>query len=208
MLGAQDSLEAQTDTTRHAAGGLIIGMDLARIYVTSLKPVNLNAEISLGYAVTDNLRAETEMGYLDVAFDDPEYSYSLEGYYYRLGADWNVFKREPGELHELFFGAMYGFTSYTHEASAIVIDDGYWGSGEGSLPLSRNMAQWIELRGGMRVELFKNLFLGYTVRFRIFVTDKTDPLLEPYLIPGYGKSGKSSAIGMSYSLFYRIPLKQ
>lgn len=199
------SVFAQPDTTR-SVRGISLGLDLSRFLVTVLEPVHNNFEFSLGFSVTDNIQLQAEGGYLNVDFSDSTYIYKQSGSYYRFGAEYNMLKRQPGELDQVYLGLMYGYSPYSHEAEKIFISDGYWGTGEGSLPLTQNSAHWIEMKGGIRVELWKNLFVGYALRLRFYLTGNTDPKLEPYLIPGFGKSEKTTAIGMSYSVFYRIPI--
>ena len=205
LAGISVSVFAQVDTTR-SIRGISLGLDLSRFIVTALEPVHNNFELSLGFTVTENIQLQAEGGYLNVDFSDTTYTYKQSGSYYRFGAEYNLLKRQPGEQDQIYVGLMYGYSPYSHEAENITISDGYWGMGEGSLPLTRNTAHWIEIKGGLRVELWRNLFVGYALRLRIFLAGKTDPKLDPYLIPGYGKAGKTSTIGMSYSIFYRIPL--
>lgn len=205
LAGISVSVFAQVDTTR-SGRGILLGIDLSRFFVTALEPVHNNFELSLGFTVSENIQLQAEGGYLNVDFSDDEYTYTESGSYYRFGAEYNLLKRQPGELDQIYVGLMYGYSPYSHEAENITISDGYWGTGEGSLPLTRNTAHWIEIKGGLRVELWKNLFVGYALRLRIFMAGETDPKLEPYLIPGYGKAEKTSTIGMSYSIFYRITL--
>ena len=205
LAGISVSVSAQIDTTR-STRGIFFGLDLSRFLVTALEPVHNNFELSMGFSVTDNIQLQAEGGYLNVDFSDSTYRYKQSGSYYRFGAEYNMLKRQAGELDQVYLGLMYGYSPYSHEAESITITDGYWGSGEGSLPLTINTAHWIEIKGGLRVELWKNLFVGYALRLRIFLAGNTDPKLEPYLIPGFGKADKTSAIGMSYSVFYRIPI--
>jgi len=205
LAGLSISIFAQPDTTR-SSHGILLGLDLSRFIVTALEPVHNNFELSLAISVTKNIQIQAEGGYLNVDFNDSTYSYKQSGSYYRFGAEYNMLKRQPGELDQLYLGLMYGYSPYSHEAENITITDGYWGTAEGSLPLINNTAHWIEIKGGLRVELWRNIFVGYALRLRIFLAGNTDPKLEPYLIPGFGKGDKTTTIGMSYSVFYRIPL--
>jgi len=204
LAGISVSVFAQVDTTR-SVKGISLGLDLSRFIVTALEPVHNNFELSLGFSVTENIQLQAEGGYLNVDFSDSTYTYKQSGSYYRFGAEYNLLTRKPGELDQIYLGVMYGYSPYSHEAENITITDGYWGTGEGSLPLTNNTAHWVEIKGGLRVEVLRNLFLGYALRLRIFLTGKTDPKLEPYLIPGFGKADKTTSVGMSYSVFYRIP---
>ena len=205
LAGISVSVFAQVDTTL-SPRGISFGLDLSRFIVTALEPVHNNFELSLGFSMTENIQLQAEGGYLNVDFSDSNYTYTESGSYYRFGVEYNLLKRQPGELDQIYVGLMYGYSPYSHEAKNITISDDYWGIGEGSLPLTNNTAHWIEIKGGLRVELLRNLFLGYALRLRVFLAGETDPKLDPYLIPGYGKAEKTSTIGMSYSIFYRIPI--
>jgi len=198
---------AQPDSLRRI-GGLKIGMDLSRFLVRIWDPVKSNFEFSLSSDVHKNIYFSTEGGYLRVRFTDEFQSYESAGYYIRAGGEYNLFKRAPEENDLLYIGLLWGYSNFWHKADNITISDGYWGTGSGSIPRNDLTANWLEIKAGIRIELFKNWFIGWAIRGRFYMFGKTDPILEPYLIPGFGPGDKTTSIGGSYSIAYRFPYRR
>lgn len=204
FFGSTLSGYAQADSTNRV-GGLTIGIDISRFFVQLWNPVKGNFEFSLGTELGQNFSIIAEAGFLTTNFEEETYHYESGGSYYRLGFHYNLLKRKPNDDNTLFVGILYGLSLFEHKADRIHIDDGYWGSGSGSLPITKLTGNWMEVKGGLRVEIFRNWYLGWSVRLRIYLFGKDDPIMTPYIIPGFGKGGKKMAIGMSYSVFFRIP---
>ena len=64
------------------------------------------------------------------------------------------------------------------------------------------------MTAGVKVEVFRNVFLGYNLRFKFAQGFSEDPSLLPYHIPGFGRSDRAERFGFDYYIFYRIPLKR
>jgi hypothetical protein len=77
-------------------------------------------------------------------------------------------------------------------------------TGETSQPVPKG--HWVELAAGIRAELVSNVFMGWSLRYRILLNPGMDPLVAPQLVPGFGSGGSNRSFGISYSLSYKIPL--
>ena len=197
---------SQADTT-YRATGIMFGVDLSRFFVKIWDPVQKNMEFSVNAEIRNNLYLTGEGGTISTLFDDKNYHYESQGNYFRLGMEYNLLKRAPGESYMLYGGLLYGFSSFSHQADYITITDEYWGTATGSLPETKLTGNWLEIKAGIRVNILKNIFLGWSLRTRFYLMGQTDPNMTPFLIPGFGKGDKNTTIGMSYSIFYRIPYK-
>jgi hypothetical protein len=49
--------------------------------------------------------------------------------------------------------------------------------------------------------------MGFTVRVKPMIYHSEYNNYTPFWVPGYGEATKDIAIGLSYSVFYAIPLK-
>jgi hypothetical protein len=95
----------------------------------------------------------------------------------------------------------------SHSADNIAVNSGYWGNyTDGSVAKNSIKAYWIEIGMGLRAEIFKNFFMGWSFNGRIMIKKSKDIYMDPYNIPGYGNGSKKSAIGFNYSIYYRIPI--
>jgi hypothetical protein len=59
---------------------------------------------------------------------------------------------------------------------------------------------------GLKAEVASNLFLGWSIRYRILLNPDMDQNVTPQLIPGYGTGANNRGFGLSYSIYYKIPL--
>jgi hypothetical protein len=58
----------------------------------------------------------------------------------------------------------------------------------------------------VKAELVPNLFLGWSIRYRILINPQMDPQFTPLIIPGYGRGTEERGLGFTYSIFYKFPL--
>lgn len=63
---------------------------------------------------------------------------------------------------------------------------------------------WAELLAGIKVNVYKNFYMGWSLRYRIRMNMKKTEHTEPWYIPGFGKNN-STNLGVTYSLIYKLP---
>jgi len=195
---------SQTDRTV----GLRLGFDVSRLSLYYFQPERKALEVSSDMEVIKNLYPTIELGWNNIKLkQDSLFNCYSNGYYVRLGVDHNFLKPENKNGREMFIGGIrYGYSFFSDYAQNIIIKDSYWGDFNGGIPKSSLSAQWLELVVGFRTELFKNLFLGWTLRGRLLLAKSKDDETGPYWIPGFGKGNTKTGIGFNYSIFYSIPL--
>jgi len=184
------------------------GLDLSRFTLPYIKDYGQSGfEASLDSEIKYRYFPTLEVGYSKIDDKTELHNYYSDGNYFRFGFDYNVIKYKHRLDRNLFFvGARYGYTGYSHQADMISITNG-WGTLETSLPLTQLNAQWVEGVIGMRGEIVKNLYLGYTIRVKFMLKHSNYGDYTPYWVPGFGESEKLVAVGLSYSVFYAIPIK-
>jgi len=62
---------------------------------------------------------------------------------------------------------------------------------------------WYEVVAGVRVEIIKNIFMGWTVRNSHLIGQDAEGDVAPWYIPGYGKN-ISSNWSINYTLGYHF----
>jgi hypothetical protein len=87
-------------------------------------------------------------------------------------------------------------------------DTTYWGIAPTlNIGNTHAFAQWVEIGTGVKVEVFKNIYLGWSLRGRMLLSKTMGQNgVFPYIIPGYGQGENSSNFGVNYSIYYQIPL--
>jgi hypothetical protein len=189
--------------------GLRLGYDVSRLGLYVFQPERKEMEFSADMEVKKNIYPIVEIGQSQIALSEETYDYQADGYYFRAGADRNFLKKITANQYEMLFGGLrYGYSSFRQRADNISVSDPYWGDVTGgSIPEARVNAHWVEVTAGIRGELFKNFFMGWSFRGRVMLHQSAGENLTPCLIPGFGAyNGKRANLGFTYSIFYRIPL--
>jgi hypothetical protein len=145
-----------------------------------------------------------ELGNWQRNFDTDSEIYSNRGTYWRAGVDINFLKTDP-EKNMLFLGARYANGTFS-EVLTILVDD-QWGSGPRVLTNGDAQANWVELTGGLRVKIWKFVWLGYTARYKFGLRMSGLSNLAPHDVPGYGRTDKNTTWGFNYSVLIRIPFR-
>lgn len=188
--------------------GLRFGYDISRLALYLVEPERTGFELSADYELKRNFYVTAEGGWQKYQMSDTLYNYKSGGYYGRLGIDYNILKNRADDQYEMVFGGFrYGYSKLNHEAGNINIGGNYWGDGDiTQLENATIHAHWIEAIGGVRAEVFKNVFIGWSFRWRIMLYQSKVSTMKPIYIPGYGKGEKKSLIGFNYYIYVRVPL--
>ena len=134
-----------------------------------------------------------------------DYAYKSVGDYWRVGADVNMIPSSPGR-HVLSVGFRYGRSHF---------DEQLFDPTQGIRVNNANInASWIELTSGLRMKLWRQLYLGYQLRLRGFksLSDESGDL-QTYDIPGFGRNKKSGTsvtrggFGFNYYVYWTIPFR-
>lgn len=162
-------------------------------------------EASLDFEFADRWFVVVEGGVLNVDIERDNFNYFSDGYFYRSGIDLNIFGRDALDDNDMvYIGLRYGYSNQKHGADNITISDEYWGDFQPTGQTSDFQAQWGELVAGLKTELFKNFFIGWSIRYRFLFSETDDILLKPYRISGYGRVDDNRVVDFNYSIYYRI----
>ncbi|UCH14319.1 MAG: hypothetical protein JSV22_14625 [Bacteroidales bacterium] len=192
-------------------GGLRIGADLSKFVLPLFFPETKGYEFLADIQILDKIfiageygRSRTELG-----TDSYNFSYELKGSYFKLGLNKNILKPDEITRNDIvFFGARYSFSALRHKAADISITDEHWEEVSGIETEEISLkCHFIDLTAGVKTELFKNIYMGWTIRGMIRLYLKSNNIMDPYFIPGFGKGGKKASVGFNYSVYYRIPYK-
>lgn len=204
-------LSAQESEKINILKAIDIGVDIAGPAGKFFEPGKTDLEMSVIAGGFKNFYFTLEGGMLNFDMDVNDtiksYNYSSSGQFFRIGFDFNTFKKNlPGENNYVLFGMRYGFSSMKHNADNIVISDDKWSDWQGSFSQSNINSHWLELTGGIRVHLYKNLGVGWTARFKYMIKQGGEDGVTPYYNPGYGKGANDLTIGFTYSVYYTFPI--
>ncbi|QTE23440.1 DUF6048 family protein [Polaribacter cellanae] len=212
----KDSLTIKTkDSIIYKTGyGLRLGIDVSKPIRAQFDKSYSGFEIIGDYRIKKNLYIAAEIGYeKEISFEDYTNSTS-KGNYIRLGVNYNAYKNWLDMNNEIFVGYRYGFSlfeqtlnSYTPNTSSKDFGD-YFPTIPITTPKTTTglNAHWSELMIGIKAETFKNLFISFSVSYKIMMSVKDPKKFKSLYAPGFNRIFESNTgFGFNYTLSYLIP---
>ncbi len=206
---ADEPANANNDTIELPLKPFIrIGFDVSSVARQFIEPEVRQFEFTVDSEVKKNWFATLEGGFMNVLSDKASFEYKANGYFARAGMDYNLLGyADPVSQNDLvLLGVRYGYSYLQQEAPFFIIENPFWGEHQSSMESNSYHLHWIELSGGLKTELFRNFFLGWTLKTRIRLSDSSNPLMDPYYIAGFGHGKRSTPVMAQYFIFYRFGL--
>ena len=189
--------------------GLRVGVDIFQP-VYGLFDKNINAyEIVADFRLNKKFWIAAEAGYSDTFHEVDFFKFSSQGSYYKIGADYNVYKNKPGMQNMITGGLRYGIGFFSQTLEEYTVNADYF------LPVQTvdtpqtfdNLsAHWIELVGGLKVEVLHNLYLGMTVSGKRMIYSKEPENFKNLFVPGFNRVYVNDfGFGFTYTISYFLP---
>lgn len=196
------TLDAKTE--KNASLGLHLSADVfGYIYPIFVKDKYYSSELSASLDIDNRFfpTIEVGLGHTDMVSQLYEIGYRTRAPYYRVGLDYNVLykKGNPGYI---YIGARMGYTSFDYSVEAPPLVDPVWGD-ESFVRFSDVPCRsiWAEAVGGVRAEVAKNFYMGWTLRYKYLFYQGSISNGGPWYVPGFG-TGKKMAFGATYTIGY------
>jgi hypothetical protein len=139
--------------------------------------------------------------------------YSNTGTYWRIGFDYNVLhKTFTDRKNAVLIGWRYARANFAQEAVYTALSIPWGFNGTPAAPLfsetisDRLSYRWMELTTGLRVAVWRELYLGYTFRIKFAGRPSDTDRLLPNEVPGFGTIRSNMKLSFNYHIYYRIPL--
>ena len=186
--------------------GLRFGMDLTRPFQDLwVKGNRYGTEFSADMELWPNWFPVFETGYDVLKVKTTVIDYTGKGSYSRIGIDYNFLEAESKKDKDiLFIGFRYGFALANQQVNQYIIN-GYWGQTTGQFANQKYFGHWGEVLLGIKGEIFRNFYMGWTVRGKVRMNHKNLEIPPVYFIPGFGKAEKKFTLDFTYSIYYNIP---
>ena len=188
--------------------GVWVGVDVFGFLNQALGSDISTTEASIEVNLMNRFFPVVELGYgsMDTTDDETDIHFKTSAPFFRIGANYNVFYKKPHLPGYFTVGLRYGFTSFKYDIQAPELTDPTWGKAEVPFEYSgvKTKVGWLELVLGLKANVYKNFYMGFTARYRSRLSMTKHENSEPYYIPGYGR-GKSSNFGLTYNLIYQLP---
>jgi hypothetical protein len=132
--------------------------------------------------------------------------YENDGSYWRVGADVSFLKKDP-DRNMFFLGLRYAQSSFADSIAYSYSDDNF-GTITRQLENINLSASWVEITTGLRMKIWKYIWMGYTARIKLFPSLNGEGELESYNIPGYGRASADNWWGFNYQIFFKISVRK
>ncbi len=191
--------------------GLRVGVDLHRLSKSFYEKDYKGLEILGDYRLTRRFYLAGELGNEEKTVDDDRLNFTTKGTYFKAGFDYNTFENWLDMENMIYVGMRYGISSFSQTLNSYKIYDptNYYGENTviSGTKFNGLTANWIEIIGGVKAELFSNLYLGFSLRLNYLVSNKKPDGFDNLYIPGFNRTydGKFGA-GVNYTLSYFIPI--
>lgn len=199
-----DADSSKGDSRKYFPTGIRVGYDLIALLRNNITDdfngYEFNADIDF-----NRYYLAVDYGNWGRTYSVPDSSYSNDGNYIRVGADVNFLTKDP-DRNMFFLGLRYGRATFTEQMN-ILAGDSVWGFERREYTNTDAKARWLELTGGIRVKVWKVIWMGYTARFKFSLKASDSPNMIAHDVPGYGRTDKTSYWGFNYQLFVRIPFR-
>lgn len=148
--------------------------------------------VVLDFGVEEHMRGES-------------FAYENKGSYYRIGLDRN-FTKDKASGNVLSLGLRYARANF-NDRLMFTADQGF---GEQDYLLENNAltARWVEVAFALRGRIVSNLYMGFALRWQLLRQINGEGELQPFDIPGFGKTKRQNSTAFDYYLAWRIPLKK
>ncbi len=187
---------------------LRIGIDASR-FIINAATSRQTYEGAMDYDFKRDLAAVLEGGWGRDVVDYDYLKYSSSGSFMRIGIDKSLFTPEAAnDYDKVFVGLRYGLGLMNRGQANYTVYDAYWGPTNGIMPAQNFTAHWLEITGGISMEVLRNVYAGWSIRGKWLMNKKAFNDLSPSLIPGYGKGDKATIFDFSIHIFYAIPVKK
>ncbi len=182
--------------------GVTVGVNIATPVISFFDNSRTGVSFMTRINIFEDWFFNGEVGYENVSSNISTLNYQSNGTFLKIGGEKNLLSKKKTLTDNIFIGVQYGMALQEQSASSIIVENGYWEDYRGSIPSETVQTHWIEVSGGPRAELLKNLYFGWKIHIMASVALIGQENLKPYAVPGFGNGDKRVNGGFSYTVEY------
>jgi len=195
---------------------LRIGMDLSKPLKTQFENDYFGLEIVGDIRLYKEIYGAIELGNEKRTSQSEQINFTTSGSYIKLGFDYNMYKNWKGMNNAIFLGMRFCNSFHKQKVNEYEIYqlDHYWpekpiSSGPEIMERDQLKARWIEIIAGMKVRIFNNFYMGFSLRLNRLLSDTLPRNFDNLYIPGFNKKTDENiwGAGFNYTLTYALPIK-
>jgi hypothetical protein len=197
-----DTVVARIQPGKHQ---LTLYVDLVNPIINLMGDSRNGYEFSADYFWKNELYFVAEGGFGSSKANYDNLKYEASSSFLRLGFNKVLLPRDrPDDWSGMLLGLRLGAAAISRTTAAYVVTDTVWGSTSGTVGGKNFGGYWMEVTGGMRVELVKGLMAGWNVRGKFLLNTADFRDLAPLYVAGYGRGEKNAVFDFNLYLGYAI----
>ena len=212
LFSVQSYAQQKTDTIkRQEFYGIRVGVDISKPIITFFNKQNKAIEVVGDIRILNNYYLATEIGNVTKTTNEDYINFTTKGSYIKVGFNYNAYKNWIGMRNEIYVGLRYGISFFNQTLNSYTPNsNGTYFNATQITPntkFSGLTAQWYAFVFGMKVETFKNLYLGTSISFNKMISTKEPENFKNLYVPGFNRVFlNNSGVSFNYTLSYLIPI--
>lgn len=215
---ALDSKKMENDsvTTKFLfAYNLRVGVDLSRPLLGLNNQDYTGFELVGDLRISDKLYIATEIGNENKTIQSEQINFTTSGSYLKFGIDYNMYSNPTGVNNQIYCGFRIGNSAHSQTVNNYVVWNlnRFWPE-ENSTNTNATVkheslsASWLEIIAGIKTQILKNVYMGFSLRLTILLADQTPQNFDNLFIPGYNRKTDDNNYGTAYNytMSYSLPL--
>ncbi len=191
--------------------GVRFGVDLHRIARSFYDKDYRGIEFVADYRISQKFYIAAELGNETKTTADDRFNFTTKGSYFKVGFDYNAHQNWLDLQNMIYVGTRYSVSSFNQQLNSFSIYDSVNYYGLATLPSGQQFnglnASWIEFLGGIKAEVFSNVYIGFTARLHYLVSNKKPSNFDNLYIPGFNRTYEGKfGTSFNYTLSYVIPV--
>ncbi len=146
---------------------------------------------------------EVGMGVSDHTDETTETHYKTSAPFFRIGCDYN-FARDLRSGNRVLGGLRYGYSSFDYDLDGPAIIDPVYGT---STPFAykglKASSHWLDFVFGIEAKIWSFFHLGWTMRYRVPLSNASSKIGDAWYVPGYGR-GSGSVLTGTFNVIFDI----
>lgn len=212
-LGNIIAQQKQDTIKRTKSFALRVGIDISKpirsIFEKDFKGIEITADAN----IYKNFFLAAELGFDKKTTAEDYLNFTTDGSYAKLGVNYNAYKNWIGMNNQIFVGIRYGFSSFKQTLNSYTPN--VYGTVITTKTITPNTtfsnlnAHWTELVLGLKVETFKNIYLGAQVSLKKMISTKEPDNFKNLYVPGFSRVFSNNVgVNFNYTISYLIPIKK
>ena len=189
--------------------GLRIGVDISKPIIRFTNKKYKGFEVTGDYRISERLFVATELGYEEKTSIEDYTNSTAKGSYIKLGANFNTYENWLDMNNEIYLGLRYGLSLFNQTLNSYTSNTGsvYFPAPTITPNSTADLdAHWTEFVFGLKAEILKNMFVGFSLSYKIMISVKDPDNFKTLYVPGFNRVFESNTgFGFNYTISYTIP---